>query len=632
MSSDEVRRLKREIGFLGAFSMGFADVGADVFLAIGIVALYAGGFAPLSFLVASICYITTGLVYAELTSLYPYAGGGQVFGMRAGGNALGFLVGWAILLDYVLDIGLFSIASAGYLSYLFPLLNSRVDLTLGFVDVSLTYLGVVAFVLVLFLIGINLIGIRESSKFNEVLVVVTLLTELLVLSFAFLFAFSPDFFLSQLGSFGNPLSQPHVYYTKLWDVKTENFIYGITLAMSSFIGIESIAQAAEETRNPWKYLPRSFKYSIVAVLTFTLLFSVVGLGVLGWRGLADNIYNPIAQITSKIPLIGPILALGVAFIAFAITLVSTNTGVIGVSRVTYSMSKFNLIPKTFSKLHKKRAVPYYSIVFFGLVGGLLALTGNLEMVAGLYNFGALLSYMFVNYSHIKLRKVDFDAYRPWRTPLNFHWKNYEISLLAVLGLISTTALFGLVVLYHPMGRILGGLWIFFGVFLYLIYTKVFRKLVKEEEVPVTELKPVIYKIKTVVFVPMYADKNLIFKSIYYNLEDIYDLHLVTLIEVPKRLKKPFYVSWKEILSLKRDAESVLSDACSRLEENGFSCKKTVLVGPKDSLISHINNLNPDTIVILTNKKPRGKGERIPLVDDLKSDYRIISLIYYPKTG
>jgi len=89
--------LKREIGLLGSFSMGFADVGADVFLAIGIVALYAAGFSPLAFLIASICYITTGLVYAELSELYPYAGGAQVYGTKAGGDALGFLVGWAIL-------------------------------------------------------------------------------------------------------------------------------------------------------------------------------------------------------------------------------------------------------------------------------------------------------------------------------------------------------------------------------------------------------------------------------------------------------------------------------------------------------------------------------------------------------
>jgi len=627
---EESEKLRREIGFLGAFSMGFADVGADVFLAIGIVTLYAAGYAPFSFLIASICYITTGLVYAELASLYPYAGGGQVYGMRAGGDILGFLVGWAILLDYVLDIGLFSIASAGYLAFIFPELHDYITINLGVFEFTTPYIGVTAFIMVLFLIGINLIGIKESSKFNELLVIVTVFTEVSILILAFLFAFSPERFIEQLNFLGNPDHQEHVFYTGLWDIQTENFIYGITLAMSSFIGIESIAQAAEETRNPWKYLPRSFKYSIITVLVFTLSFSILGLGVLGWEGLANSIYNPIAQITSRIPVIGRYMALAVAFVAFSITLVSTNTGVIGVSRVTYSMSRFKLIPAVFSRLHKKRAVPYVSIIFFGLIGGSLALTGNLEMVAGLYNFGALLSYILVNYSHIRLRQVDIESYRPWKTPINIQFRGKEISIVAVIGLIATASLFTLVVIYHPMGRLLGTLWVVAGFILFLSY-RVYKGWGITESISVKILKPTITKIKTIVVVPPLVKPELVYRAIYYNLEDIHDIHLVSLIELPKRFREPVHISWAEIISMKRDVEENLGYICERLRKSGFTCKSHVIVGSSDSLTNYIEGVNADTVVLISGKKPRIKGKKGFILNDLKGDIRIIYL-FMPEFG
>src|SRR5439155_22052382 len=78
--------------------MGYADVGADVFIALGLVALYAGGRAPLAFLVAAITYVSTGLAYAELATTYPYAGGAHIYSMKAFNDLAGFVAGWAVML------------------------------------------------------------------------------------------------------------------------------------------------------------------------------------------------------------------------------------------------------------------------------------------------------------------------------------------------------------------------------------------------------------------------------------------------------------------------------------------------------------------------------------------------------
>src|SRR3989442_2729204 len=97
--------------------MGYADVGADVFIALGLVALYAGGRAPLAFLVAAITYVSTGLAYAELATTYPYAGGAHIYSMKAFNDLAGVVAGWAVMPDYTVDIALFSLASSRHLTF-----------------------------------------------------------------------------------------------------------------------------------------------------------------------------------------------------------------------------------------------------------------------------------------------------------------------------------------------------------------------------------------------------------------------------------------------------------------------------------------------------------------------------------
>mgnify|MGYP002153782807 FL=1 len=116
----EEAALKREVGWYGSFAMGYADVGADLYVAIGLVAFYAAGASPIAFAIASVTYVCTGLAYAELATAYPYAGGAQVYSMKAFNDMIGFIAGWAVMLDYTVDIALFSLASAGYLSFFLP--------------------------------------------------------------------------------------------------------------------------------------------------------------------------------------------------------------------------------------------------------------------------------------------------------------------------------------------------------------------------------------------------------------------------------------------------------------------------------------------------------------------------------
>ena len=392
-TTTEEQTLRREIGWYGSFAMGYADVGADIYVAIGLVALFAAGASPLAFLIASVTYVATGLAYSELATTYPYAGGAHIYAMKAFNDLVGFVAGWAVMLDYTVDMALFSLASAGYLSYYLPWTKGgHFVVALFDMKLSIPFPGLIAAALIFALLIVNIIGIRESSLFNEILVSLDLIVESIILISGFFLAFGLARFLGQLGTFGSPILHVNVAYSlPSLGVQEQNFIYGITLAMTSFIGIESIAQAAEETRRPDQWIPRANKLSIISVILFAVGLSVISMGMMGWQDLAAARNDPIRAIAAHIPVIGPYLAPVVAITGFAICYVSTNTGVIGVSRIVFSMGRFDLLPRWFYKVHPKFKTPIRTIIVFGAIAIALALVGELTFVADLYNYGALLS-------------------------------------------------------------------------------------------------------------------------------------------------------------------------------------------------------------------------------------------------
>ncbi|MFQ6003075.1 MAG: amino acid permease, partial [Candidatus Zixiibacteriota bacterium] len=117
--------LRRDVSVWGSYMWGFADVGADTYVALGLVMAYAQGATSLVFAVAGIVYIMIGLAYTELASAYPVAGGGSYFALRGLGDFPGFIAGSALLLDYTIDIALFATASAGYINFFMPYIIGR---------------------------------------------------------------------------------------------------------------------------------------------------------------------------------------------------------------------------------------------------------------------------------------------------------------------------------------------------------------------------------------------------------------------------------------------------------------------------------------------------------------------------
>ena len=467
--------LRRDISVWGSYMWGYADVGADIYTALGIVALAALGLAPLAFLFAGLVYAMVGLCYAELASAYPVAGGGQFFTLRGIGDLWGFIAGAALLLDYVIDISLFTVIAFGYLNFFLPYLtfgHSFPDFALTVGPVHVLWLWLIETVAGIgLLIWLNYIGIRISSLVNEVLGIITIIAQSLIVVAGFLFVWQPDLIAHQL-VFNRPtLGQ---------------FAFGTSLAIISFVGLESISQVAQETRRPATIIPRTSIGLILSVLLFALSFSVLATGMMDPAAFKGHEGDPVSLLASKIPIIGAVAAPLTALVGGIVVYISANSGVVSVSRLTYSMSQFQLLPAWFNKVHPRFRTPARTIVVFSLAAIVLTVfafvvpgkpgsNAAIDVLADMYAFGATFGYLLVFISLIVLRFRDPYTPRPYRMPLNLRLRRKGgpvwFPVLGVIGFLGVFFFLIMVVATHAYARIAGPAWIILALLLYVVYRR-----------------------------------------------------------------------------------------------------------------------------------------------------------------
>ncbi len=471
------QQLRRAVGPWGSYTWGYADVGADIYVALGLVMAAAEGLANVAFLIAGLIYVTVGLAYTELSSMYPLAGGGQLFVLRGLGDFWGFIAGWAVLLDFTIDIALFAYGSAGYIDHFFPHLSQA------------PWIIVESSGLVIFLFLLNVVGVKESSKLNELAAGLDILTETTLIFIGFAFAFDPAFYWHQV-----TITVQHFNPAQL--------AFGTSLAIVSFVGLESIAQAAQETERPTTIIPRTSVALILTILAYALALSNLTLGMIPWQTYDQNYtqpqfcgglaraacanahlahYNaPVAWLAIHLPFVGAFIAPVIAILGALLLLISSNAGVYGSSRIMYSMSLYRQTPKFFQYVQQRFKTPLISLAIFSgiaLIELIFAgLTSNaLETLGDMYAFGAATSYTLVFVSLLRLRYTDQETPRTFRVPWNVpFYKNgirFEIPIVGVLGLIGIVGVLAMVVITHPIGRIAGPIWIAVGLAGYAVYRR-----------------------------------------------------------------------------------------------------------------------------------------------------------------
>jgi APA family basic amino acid/polyamine antiporter len=465
--------LRRDVSVWGSYMWGYADVGADIYTALGIVALAALGLTPLAFLFAGTVYALVGLCYAELASAYPVAGGGQYFTLRGLGDSWGFLAGSALLLDYVIDISLFTVIAFGYLNYFLPFVtfgHHFQDFAVQVGPFHILWLWLVETMGgIVLLIWLNVLGIKISSMVNEVLGVITIAAQSIILVAGFVFVWNPDLLIHQL-VFNRPtLGQ---------------FAFGTSLAIISFVGLESISQVAQETRRPATIIPRTSIGLILSVLLFAIAFSILAVGVLDATAFKGHEGDPVALLASHIPIIGVVAAPLTALVGGIVVYISANSGVVSVSRLTYSMSQFQLLPAWLNRVHPRHRTPARTIIIFS--GAAIVMTlfafvapgkpgsnAAIDVLADLYAFGATFGYLLVFTSLFVLRFRDPYTPRPYRMPLNvrirYHGRQVWFPVLGVIGFLGVLFFLIMVIATHAYARVAGPVWVLLAFVGYVLY-------------------------------------------------------------------------------------------------------------------------------------------------------------------
>ncbi len=475
--------LRRDVTVWGSYMWGYADVGADIYAALGLVIAATQGGAVAAFALAGIVYIMIGLAYTELAAAYPVAGGGQYFALRGLGDFSGFVCGSALLLDYTIDIALFTVASAGYINFFFPGLKTF-TVNFGPLKNVAIFWATEAILMTLILIWLNMRGMRESSLVNEILGAIDIISESGIIIFGFIFAWQPDLLASQWQ-----------WQVAHWDWR--QFMYGSSLAIISFVGLESISQAAQETRRPATIVPRTSIALIFTVFIFAISFSTLSLGILPWKEFVGHEGDPIAMLVHRVPYIGMVAGPFTALLGATILFISANSGVMSASRLTFSMSQFHFISPWFDKVHPKYHTPVRTIVIFSSIGivqiALAFLFGQdaaMEILGNMYAFGATLGYSLVFIALIRLRFKDPYTPRPYKMPLNlkisYHGRKIDLPILGFIGTAGVLFVFAEVVITHDIGRIAGPTWVILCFLYYAWYRKskklpVFRNIQRDWE-------------------------------------------------------------------------------------------------------------------------------------------------------
>lgn len=444
------------LGVAALFSSAYGNVGSSVYYALGVTALYALGLTPAVFIATGLLFGCTALSYAEGAAAIPEAGGASSLARRAFNELISFVAGWAQMLDYIITIAISAFAVPNYLAFFYPPLKTW------------PINSVAAIVLVAVLAAVNVRGVREAARVNILLALLDFGTQALLVAMSLVLLFNPQILLSNI----------HWGEAPTWS----SLIYGISISTIAYTGIETIANLAEETRNPGRDLPRSVGSVFVAVLVMFTLIPLIALSAMPVVQQTDGTWvtelgtkwlqDPVMGIVDHLPpLFRLVFGVWVGILAATILTVATNAAILGLSRLTYSLGQHRQLAPALSQIHPRFHTPHMAVILFSLIAMVLILPGELTLLADLYAFGAMLSYTFAHLSVIALRVREPDLPRPFRIPVNLRLGGTAVPLTALIGGAGTFATWAVVVITHDMGRLVGFSWMAAGLLIYILYRR-----------------------------------------------------------------------------------------------------------------------------------------------------------------
>ncbi len=414
--------MERVLGTPALFATAYGNVGSSIYYALGLTAVYALGLTPLVFVVAGIVFAATAATYAEGTARFPEAGGSASFSRHAFDELVSFVAGWAQMLVYVVTVAVSAFFVPHYLSIFWEPLNTN------------PWDVVVGVVVIVVLVTLNIVGVQEAAKLSISLAVVDFATQVLLVIVGFALVFSPEVLVENV----------HWGVAPTWS----NLAIAIPVAMLAYTGVETVSNLAEEARDPARTVPNSYKLVAGAVFAIYFTLPLVALSALPVQMIDGELTtllalppeeggyanDPILGVVENIGLEGILLdaaEIYVGVLAATILVIATNAGVIGASRITYSMATYRQLPEVLRRLHPRFKTPWLALVLFaGVAPILVILPGDVNFVGTLYSLGATLSFTIAHASVVRLRMQDAaDAELPYRARPNVTYRRHRLAPL-----------------------------------------------------------------------------------------------------------------------------------------------------------------------------------------------------------
>ena len=444
-------RISRGLGEPALFAIMLSSVVSGLFMVLGVVAGDALGLTPAAFLVAGLFFVVTIATYVEGSSLHPERGGASTFARYAFDELWSFVAGWAILLDYLIVISIAAVVMSDYLAVFWGELNEGVA-EIVIAGVAVAYVAVQ-----------NVRGLG-ADRLGTVL-------RLSLLGIALL-----------LGISGIALAQN-------WDPSAitdsvelgaapewEDLLFATVVAGVALVGVEAASGLAGEVRVGRRGLRRVVGLTSITALVLFVCVSTAALmavPVVGGDTALGGRYAeaPVLGVVSQFHpgWLNDAARVAVGALGAAILIVAMNSQMLGISRLAYSLVTNRQIPSAAGKLHDRRGTPYVAITVAAVIAFALAVPHDIDFLAGIFAFGAMVTFAIAHASVIVLRYREGSRPSAFRVPFSVKAGRGTIPLPAAVGVVFSTLAWISVIILHEGARVIGGAWMLAGIAMYVIY-------------------------------------------------------------------------------------------------------------------------------------------------------------------
>lgn len=402
-------QLKKVLGPFDLLFLGIgAVIGAGLFSITGIAAAEnAGPAITLSFIIGAIGCAFCGLCYCELACLFPVAGSAYSYTYATMGRFLGWVMGWDLILEYAIGAATVSISWSAYFVSLLEDLGLNLPMAIiaspwqPSPDLAYGWINMPAFFIVAIISLILILGIKESSIFNFIIVLLklTAILAFILLGAAYiqkdnLIPFIPE----NTGTFG--------------EFGWSGVLRGAGILFFAYVGFDSISTAAQETKEPQKNIPIGILGSLAICTVIYVVFGFTLTGIVPYSEL--NVAAPVAAAVAKLPY--PWLSWGIKLaILFGLTSVILVM-LLGQSRIFFAMARDGLLPAWFASIHPVYRTPWHSNLLLMLVVGIFGAFAPIAKIGSMTSFGTLFAFIMVCAIVLILRYKDPQLKRPFKVP------------------------------------------------------------------------------------------------------------------------------------------------------------------------------------------------------------------------